>query len=226
LVVIAIIGILAAMLLPALNRARSKAFQARCAANEKQWGLCFSMYADDYNGILFSEAIGTFDWDDTTATGGVATNPYAAYLGGGDPIHRLRTMRLCPYIARTMSQATIDASSIHSYTMNSPQTFIRGSWTTVEKDNNGFLGINIKSVPQPATFLLIMDGSSEHVACDKMKSNVEGIPHGGDTVRAIDRHGGGVNVLFADFHVEYVQLSALIAADGHCGTGNPWFDMN
>ena len=55
LVVIAIIGILAAMLLPALNKARQKAYTARCAANLKQWGMAFSMYADDFNGCLFMQ---------------------------------------------------------------------------------------------------------------------------------------------------------------------------
>jgi prepilin-type N-terminal cleavage/methylation domain-containing protein/prepilin-type processing-associated H-X9-DG protein len=52
LVVIAIIAILAAMLLPALARARDKARTTQCQSNMKQLQLCWHMYFTDNNDLL------------------------------------------------------------------------------------------------------------------------------------------------------------------------------
>ena len=52
LIVIAIIAILAAMLLPALNGARQKAKEIACTSNLKQMGVMYGMYGNDYKDYL------------------------------------------------------------------------------------------------------------------------------------------------------------------------------
>ena len=101
LVVIAIIAILAALLLPALAKAKLKGQSIACVNNLHQLGLAWNMYADDYGGVMVPNwIISTNAWingltgDVSTLTG--ATNLLAVKQGLLFPYNANLGVYVCP----------------------------------------------------------------------------------------------------------------------------------
>ena len=98
LVVIAIIAILAALLLPALAKAKAKAQRIYCVSNLKQVALAGKLYADDFAGKIVS-AYPTYNGFTNTWCGGnaQANGGAGSYVYGGSDPMGIQIGMLWPY---------------------------------------------------------------------------------------------------------------------------------
>jgi prepilin-type processing-associated H-X9-DG protein len=228
LVLVGVVAVFSVALAADLTQTRGKLLQQACAANMKQWGLAFDLYSQDYNGVFYYD-VGGLHFDDS------AGSPVERYLGNVDPRYGLmRSMRICPAVAARH----LDPAFVHSYSMPIG-TYRKGIvYANADQPASPYYGNvdapywpNLKSCPNPSKFLLLIDSNGHTLHCGGLLSAVWTVPVGtdADQVPAIYRHGGSVNCLFGDFHVELVTAETITnqnAITCNSPSGNPWFTLD
>jgi len=123
LVVIAIIAILAALLLPALAKAKAAALRTQCLSQQKQIGLAFHMYANDFNEYMVFPNWGGNNpgWLYTPVAGGPPPYPPGTAYSGGllfDYISKNSRIYQCPADLTNNPPWAARPNRLSTYVMN------------------------------------------------------------------------------------------------------------
>jgi prepilin-type processing-associated H-X9-DG protein len=224
LVVIAIIAILAALLLPALARAKNKAAQIRCLSNQKQLGLGLIMYIGDSQDIMPGSASrNTFgyeieDWIYWRIQAGyppVSRSPIVA----GTAVANSNLFR-CPMdkvdTERIAENTDGQGPYLYSYTMTSIDdgTKNHGITSAIDSATRTYRLFKMSQVKNPAMKIMVMEEQATHLPGEAYDPTVNVLNDGRYAPNAANtgdaptiRHEKKCDVTFADGHVQAVLPS-------------------
>ncbi len=195
LVVIAVIGILAALLLPVLKSAKQRAGGTTCANNLRQLGLAFTLYCDS-NGETFPApgSAGVYgpqreDWiwwhpgRDVTRS---AVVPYLANFNA--------TLFRCPQDSWASPKRGYAYS--YSFTSYNVEDEVNPGMSTIITRDRKVYAFKMSQVKRPADKIMLVDEDSGTIDDSRWA------PEYGN--RIAGRHNGKGPVVFPDAHVQMV----------------------
>jgi prepilin-type N-terminal cleavage/methylation domain-containing protein/prepilin-type processing-associated H-X9-DG protein len=207
LAVIAIIGILAALVIVALGKVRSSARQSGCLSNLRQIGVAWQLYLGDHNGRFPEFATyQMYYWGGGAGTwGGPApeTRPLYPYISD-EKFFR------CPSDVENGAQPPLYAFSGNSYVMADSNQ--RGILSRPEAKNRVAITGYYKQLQHPARTIMVYDHSAR--ASEPGYISNPSASYYRDNWHTNDTS----NMLMADGHVETFQRDALT---GHMAPLNP-----
>jgi prepilin-type N-terminal cleavage/methylation domain-containing protein/prepilin-type processing-associated H-X9-DG protein len=205
LVVIAIIAILAALLLPALSRAKESARRTACLSNLRQLAAAVHLYGGDFEDTLPSIWDGSVGGGKDSGTGG-----WMYFLNFGGPARFDPTRgSLYPYAAnRAVYQCPADRVQVgDSYAMNA---LLSRSTSTA-----GFHpGVSATSVGSPASTLLFLEEAAPETTNDSYFDPRNDHYTG--------RHKFGGDMAFGDGHVSWFRTNVVKYPNPN---GDPRFEL-
>jgi prepilin-type N-terminal cleavage/methylation domain-containing protein/prepilin-type processing-associated H-X9-DG protein len=208
LVVIAIIAILAALLLPALSRAKLKAQSISCVSNLRQLTTAWIMYADDYSGMMVPNLpVNPLAWVDGTV-GSVdilpgATNLNALKAGLLFPYNPNVGVYQCPS-SLTITPSTITTKGVHIVRNYSLEGRMGGNADTtwvLGPDYPQYKKMTEIAKPGPAEAMTFVDESIETIDDGYFAVNWANKPTVWQNSPTV-RHGKSGVFAFADGHSE------------------------